>query len=390
MAPDLFGWLEDLAGYVDLGWKKLGMPRAGGGEDYTQSKYKNVAAQVIHRLHPPKMTMRVNEIIKETPSSKTFRCERLDDPMPPFRAGQYVNLFCEIDGVRTSRPLSIASAPGQDRMDLTVREKPGGFVSPYLLSKVKVGQVFETSGPAGGFYHEPLIDGKDLVFIAGGSGITPFMSILRRMDRTGWPLNITLLYGCRTPRDVIFGKELDKLSKNFSYTLVVSEPPGKYKGLTGFMDAAFIKQQVGDVSGKTFYLCGPNVMYDFCLPELAKLGVPRHKIKRELYGPPDNVTGHPGWPKGVSANTEVEVRVVGYEPFVAKAGEPLINSLERNGFVVPALCRSGECSYCRTKLLSGKVYMPPDTGIRESDAHFNYIHACVTYPLENIVIRVEA
>lgn len=390
MAMEFFSLMSDLGGYLGLGVKKAVLPRIGQGVDYTDKKYENLARQVVSRIHPDRMRLRLTEVIRETPTTKTFRFERTDGPPPPYRAGQYVNLFIEINGVKTSRPYSIASPPGSDLLDLTVRDKPGGFVAPYLLSEVKVGDEFETTGPSGSFYHEPLIDGTNLVFLAGGSGITPLMSIIRGAAVCDWPLKITLLYGCRVPNDVIYSNELKGLSKNsdkFKYALVISEPPEGYRGLKGFLDAEVVRKQVGDVEGKTFYVCGPNVMYDFCQPVLEKLGVPRHKIKRELYGPPDDVTKEPGWPEDLKSDTIFNVEVAGGKTIQAPAGEPLINSLERNGLAVPAVCRSGECSACRTKLVSGRVFMPPHTGIRESDKSYGYIHACVSYPVEDCRLK---
>lgn len=293
----------------------------------------------------------------------------------------------------TSRPYSIASPPGNDWLELAVRDKPGGFVAPYLLNEVKVGDVLETTGPSGSFYHEPLIDGNDLVFLAGGSGITPFMSIIRDAIQRQRPFKMHLLYGSRTPDDVIYARELTQLAAdhpNFQYTLVISEPPPGYTGLTGLLDAKLIRDQVGDVAGKTFYICGPNVMYDFCLATLQELGVPRHKIRRELYGPPADVTQEPGWPQALRADHVFNVEIVGRAQCTirARAGEPLMNSLERYGIVVPAVCRSGECSACRTRLLSGQVFMPAHTGLRASDREHGYIHLCVSYPLQDLRIRL--
>jgi len=145
---------------------------------------------------------------------------------------------------------------------------------------------------------------------------------------------------------------------------------------------------VGDVAGKTFYVCGPNLMYDFCLSALEALGVPRHKIKRELYGPPSDVTREPDWPAGMAPDRQFAVEVVGRQTIRAAAGEPLLNALERYGIVVPAVCRAGECSACRTQLLAGRVFMPAHTGVREADRANGYIHACVSYPLEDLRIRV--
>jgi ferredoxin-NADP reductase len=395
-AREIIYWLQDVREHLRVSRRRKALRQPGQGFDYTQDK--DTVRRVVSRLHPRRMRLRVSEIIQETPTTKTFRFQRTDGPLPPFRPGQYVNVFVDVDGVLTSRPYSISSPPqagetegGRDTLELTVRDKPGGFVAPYLFNEVQVGDELETTGPTGNFYHEPLIDGENLVFLAGGSGITPFMSIIRDTLQRDYPLKIHLLYGSRVPADVIYGDELAKLAAshpNFDNLLVISEPPPGYDGLTGFLDAHLIREQVGDMTGKTFYICGPNVMVDFCLGALEELGVPPHKIRRELYGPPADVTQEPGWPEGLLADTIFDVEVVGQKTIRAPAGEPLMNTLERYGFVVPAVCRSGECSACRTGLLAGKVFMPAHTGLRESDRQHGYIHACVSYPLEDLRIRL--
>lgn len=389
MVAEIIGWLQDMGQYGSVLRRRRALRRPGHGVDYTQDR--DTVRRIVSRLHPQRMRLRVTELVEETPTTKTFRLERTDGPLPPWRPGQYVNLFVDVDGVLTSRPYSISSPPGGATLDLTVRSKPGGFVAPYLLHQVQVGAELETTGPAGTFYHEPLIDGEELVFLAGGSGITPFMSILRETVQNRRTLKVHLLYGSRTPDDVIFGDELATMAAsqpNLRYTLVLSEPPPAYEGLTGFLTADLIQQQIGDVAGKTFYVCGPSVMYGFCLRELAELGVATHKIRRELYGPPDDVTQELGWPQGLAAGTIFTVEVADRQTIQAPAGEPLLNSLERYGLVVPAVCRAGECSACRTKLVSGRVFMPAHTGLRESDREHGYIHACVAYPLEDLRIRL--
>jgi glycine betaine catabolism B len=386
---EIIHWLQDLYEYRRVARRRKALRGPGRGVDYTADR--DTVRRVVERLHPRRMRLRVVEVVEETPTTRTLRLERVDGPLPPWRAGQYVNVFVDVDGVLTSRPYSISSVPGRNTLDLTVRDKPGGFVAPYLLNQVQVGDELETTGPAGTFYHEPLIDGDDLVFLAGGSGVTPFMGIIREALENGRALDMHLLYGSRTPDDVIFGTELAELTArypNLHYTLVVSEPPPGYDGVAGFLTADLIRERVGDVTGKTFYVCGPGVMYGFCLAALAELGVPAYRIKRELYGPPADVTHEPGWPEGLAAATLFQVEVVGRETIQAPAGDPLLNSLERYGVVVPAVCRAGECSACRTRLLSGRVFQPAHTGLRQSDREHGYIHACVSYPVEDIRIRL--
>lgn len=397
MGLEIINWLQDVREHLRVSQRRNALRRPGQGFDHTEDR--DTVQRIVSRIHPRRMRLRVIEILRETPTAKTFRLERTDGELPPFRPGQYINVFVDVDGVLTSRPYSIASPPllpaEKERavLELTVRDKPGGFVAPYLLHEVQVGDEIETTGPTGGFYHEPLIDGDDLVFLAGGSGITPFRSIILDNIRRERRLVIHLLYGSRVPDDVIYGDELAELANDHAslcYTLVISEPPPAYEGdsRTGLLDAKLIRDEVGSAEGKTFYICGPNAMYDLVLAELEELGVPPHRIRRESYGPPADVTKAPGWPKGLPAGRVFNVQVAGKRTVRAPAGEPLLNSLERYGLLVPAVCRSGACSACRLRLVSGRVFMPSHTGLRESDRRHGYVHACVSYPLEDLRIRL--
>jgi ferredoxin-NADP reductase len=382
-------WLQDVSKHLRVWQRRKALRQPGKGFDYTQES--GALRDLAAHLHPKQMRLSVVQVIQATPTAKTFHLERIDGPLPPFRAGQYINVFVEVDGIHTSRPYSIASQPGGNTIELTVKDNPGGFVAPYLIDELKEGDEVETSGPAGSFYHEALIDGNDLVFLAGGSGITPFMSIIREIFSHRRQIRVHLLYGSRTHDDVIYGDELQEMANQYSdfdYSLVISEPSPDYEGLTGFLEAATIREQVGDLEGKTFYVCGPPAMYDYCLTALSDLGIPQHKIKFERYGPPADVTQEPGWPKSLSAETIFRVDIVGRESIHALAGEPLMNSLERYGIVVPAICRVGECSACRVRLLSGRVFMPEDAGVRASDREHGYFHSCVAYPLEDLQIRL--
>ena len=368
--------------------------RSGAGTDYLSVDHGARLRRAVEAIHPSRMTLKVREIVQETPTTKTFRMARSDGPPPPWRGGQYVSLFVDIGPVRTNRAYSLSCAPGGETLDLTVRDKPDGFVAPWLLKNVRVGDVLRSSGPLGSFYYEPLADAERLVFLAGGSGITPFMGMLRDFSRRGWPIDVTLLYGSRITRDVIFGKELKALAKQserFTYAPVISEPTKSYRGRTGFLTAELIRDVLGEVGGRSYYVCGPGAMYDFVLPVLGELGVPRHRVKRELYGPPANVSRSPGWPGEVREDATFLAEVVHrgrVDEISVVAGEPLLCSLERGGIVVETACRSGECSACRTKILEGKVYQPPHVGLRESDRAHGYVHACVSYPLTNLRVRL--
>ncbi len=346
--------------------------------------------KAVSAFHPDRVNLRVHEIIRETASTKTIRFLPINGSLPQFRAGQYVNLFCQVDGTLTSRPYSISSPPGKEYWDLTVRRVENGFVSHFLTDRLKIGDELHSTSPAGSFYQEPLTDTNELVFLAGGSGITPFASIIRANAQSHTGYRIHLIYGSRHPDDVIFHDELrgiEKTNQWFKMDLVVSEPPEGYDGLTGFLDLEILQNLVGSFDGKTFYICGPKEMHHLCMEALLSHGVSRKRIKREAYGPPKNVTEESGWP-GISPEAIFKItdRRTG-KTFEARAGEPLMNSMERAGLVIEAVCRSGECSVCRTRLISGKVFIPEQVAKRKVDEIASFIHPCMSFPLSDLVLR---
>ncbi len=357
------------------------------GFDY-QAKRGEVKS-IIDALHPQGLDLTVSEVNQETATAKSIKLVSEDGFLPPFQAGQYINLFVEIGGVRTSRPYSIASAPTQTgHYEITVRKIEDGFVSNYLLDELKPGDKLSSSSPSGNFHYNPHFHGNKLAFIAGGSGITPFMSMVRELAHKNMGRRLHLFYGCRAEDDVIYRDELNRIAaahRNFTWDLVISEPAPSFNGLQGFINAGLIKERLEGLDW-TLYVCGPEAMYNFCLPELAKLSIPARKIRVEVMGAPKNITAYPGWPENLKSGDVFNVAIKGKKTISALASEPLMISLEREGVVIPALCRSGECSLCRTKLLSGKVYQPNGVKLRKSDRAFGYIHPCMAYPITDIEI----
>jgi ferredoxin-NADP reductase len=135
--------------------------------------------ELIDTYHPKRLRLTVTEVIEETPTATTFRLARKQGgDLPPFLAGQYVNVF--VDG--TSRPFAISSTTAtRSYYDLTVRRVPAGRVSNLLIDSLTVGQELTTTGPMGTFHHNPLFHGDDVVFLAGGSGVAPAMSMIREI-----------------------------------------------------------------------------------------------------------------------------------------------------------------------------------------------------------------
>lgn len=376
-----------IAGYSEAFAAKLALEQ--GGSDFQE--VRGEVRSTVVQLHPKRLSLEVAEIIDDTPTTRTLRLVAVDgQTLPPFQAGQYINLFVEIDGVQTARPYAMSSSPVQ-RMhyDLTVKRAKGGFVSNHLLDRVAVGQRLTSSGPMGTFHHNPLFHGDDLVFLAGGSGAAPARSILLNILDRELPQRLHMVYVNSHVDDVIFADELRELAarhEHFTLSEVISRPPAGYVGRSGRLSQAMLQELLGEPGDRMFYICGPTPFNDSCVALLTELGVARRRIRVEANGAPKTPHEQAGWPAGVALEDEVQVTVRGRGSFRSTVGEPLLNALERNGYFVENACRSGECSLCRVKLVAGTVFNPQEAHLRKSDRDFGWIYACVAFPTGDIEV----
>ena len=343
-------------------------------------------------LHPKSLRLTVSEIIDTGKNAKAFRLTSKDGWLPPFEAGQYLNIFIEIDGVRTSRPYSLCSSPRQKAYyEITVARTQGGFVSDYFLDRVKVGDEFEASSPNGVFRWHPVFHSRKMLLLGGGSGITPFLSMLREITEAGLDRDVVLLYGSRNPGAALYHEELTHLAETFPnvrYHLVVSDADAQWDGPRGFLTADLIRELVPDYAERTAYICGPEIMNAFCVTQLESLGLAPRQIRREMFGAAKDITREAGWPENLTGDEVFEVTVNGDRVIMARAGESLLCALERAGIRVNVCCRSGECSLCRLQLVEGRVFLSKGMMLRKADEKYGYIHSCKSYPISNLSIRL--
>lgn len=351
---------------------------------------ENVAA-ASKRIHTKSLSIVVSSISDTGKNAKVVRFVSENGYLPPFEAGQYINIFTEIDGVRTSRPYSISSSPKQRAYyEITVARIKDGFVSDFLLDGVKVGDKFEANGPAGVFRFQPVFHSKKSLFLAGGSGVTPFLSMTREIVDAALDRDVVMLYGCRSSEGALYDEELRAYSEkypNFKYHLVISEKDDSWNGETGFIDRNLIKRLVPDYAERTCYICGPQVMNDFCKTELQELGLPEKQIRREMFGTRRDIQNEPGWPENLTGDEVFNVKI-GERIIAAKSGESLLTALERSGVRMNVCCRSGECSLCRVKLVDGKVFLAKGILQRYADEKYGYIHSCKAYPISDLEIII--
>lgn len=350
------------------------------------------------KLHPDYIKLVIDEIIDhEGAKAKTFIFKTANgEPFPYFRAGQYLSLKLPMGESFVTRSYSLCSSPKdalKGRAAITVRSNPGGFVADKLLAALKVGDEITTSDPQGFFYYEDLRDAKTVIGLAGGSGITPFLSMAYAIRDGVEDFNLTLLFGSRDVENILFKEELDKIAAEcpkFKVVHVLSESDEEgYEH--GFITADMIKKYAPQGEEFSVFLCGPEGMYKFLKPEIEKLGLPERLFRRKMIDVTKTPWEHEGYPmecKDKEYSVHVKQGAFEYD-IKASANEPVLVAFERAGIKAPSRCRSGECGWCRSRLLEGTVFIPEENELRRwADKEYGYIHPCSSFPTSDLVIEV--
>ena len=385
------GFFKDVGGASRVAeWRKQAIERASA-----EVIRRDPINEVARELHPEgPLHFVVTSVRDVSPTARTFRLEPEEGRLPVVPAGQYVSLQFVIGETSTCRPSSISSAPFEARLDkpfieITVRRKGDTFVPDYLFRDVTTGTKLLGNMPFGHFFYEPLRDAKKIVALAGGSGITPFYSMAREIQLGKLDCELTILYGSAKQDDIILKDALDSLDcPRVQVVHVLSDEPD-WPGEKGFLSRELIqKYSDGDVS---YFICGPQAMYTFLEGELAALGIPRRRIRREVFGAPRDVSACPGYPASCKDQTySITVRRGIQEDVIpASANESVVVALERARIPVMTDCRSGECGFCRSQLLQGDIFVCPDgDGRRLMDKELGFFHPCASYPVSDLVIRI--
>ncbi len=357
--------------------------------------YRDPIREVALEVHPEPMQVHCTQVKDASTTAKTFRFEAADGKLPPFQAGQYVSFELKIGNTVTTRPFSISSAPFEARQkdhpffEVTVRRgREDGFVSNYFYDSVHKGDAFTVSLPFGQFFYEPLRDGRHILALAGGSGITSFVSMAKEIRHGTLDADLTILAGNVSSSDIILKDELDQLAGGRVKVVHVISGEEDWQGEKGFLTSDLIRKYMREDS--SFFVCGPQVMYQFVRGELEKLNIAPKRIRMEVFGAPRDITKADGYPLKEAQTFRLHVmRGIHEDVIEASSAESLAVAMERAGIKNKTRCRSGACGYCRCKLVSGEVFVPSDgDGRRWADKKFGYVHACSAYLLSDCTIKI--
>jgi glycine betaine catabolism B len=320
--------------------------------------------------------------IDETHDSKTFVFEDTQSRSFDFKPGQYISFKFAIEGKLYPRAYSICSTPTRPHnVQITVKRVPGGLVSNWLNDHMRPGMSVEIADIAGRFNYFDIPSRKPL-FLSGGSGVTPVMSMLQYITDVVDQTDVEFVHFARTPRDIIFRDQLEFIDRRFpniNVHLVVGEAgeEGCFHGKTGKISAALMQSLVPDLSHREIFMCGPEGFMKAARAMAAE--VPIGALHEESFGErisieePDRFGG------------EVYFSTSGKHGTCAP-GETILEAALNAGIWIESSCHQGVCGSCKVKLTQGEVDMQDLGGLPGCDRSEGYVLACCSRPMGSVSI----
>jgi ferredoxin-NADP reductase len=337
----------------------------------------------------------------ETHDVRSFVLRPLEARSFRYRPGQFITLRLDIDGERVFRCYTLCSSPTRpDTLTITVKRVPGGRVSNWLHEHVRPGTRLSATGPAGSFCFPPgpvKAPARGQLYLSGGSGITPLMSMSRAWADLGLDADVQFIHAARTPQDIAFADELKLLARSlprWRATMVCEDrgtTPG-YSGLLGRLTLPLLRAQVPDLLEREVWCCGPAPFMAAVRSMLAEAGFDMTRYHEESFSfespatQPDagSAVAHDTAPAGTEAQRFAITLKSRGERFECGADETLLKAAQRAGIRWPFSCSSGVCGTCRTRKLSGEVQMNQGGGLRPREVTQGWMLPCCSKPLSDL------
>jgi ring-1,2-phenylacetyl-CoA epoxidase subunit PaaE len=340
--------------------------------------------------------LRIAEIVPETAEANSIRFE-----IPPelrdrfaFRAGQHLTLRATLNGEEVRRNYSLCTAPDSNDWLVTVKRIGGGLFSNWVGDSLKAGDTVEVMPPHGSFTTEfDAANSRHLVGIAGGSGITPVMSLVRTLLKAEPNSRFTLLYGNRDSSSVIFLEALAALKDKYLGRLEIyhflDQEEQDIELFNGMLNRERLEEAItalvpnaGDVDG--WFICGPGPMMDAAEGALLDRNVAKDRIHIERFTAdraPGEVTREMAELQTKAVGVSVSVTLDGRTRKVAFTAGNILDSARASGLPAPFACKAGVCATCRARVTSGKVEMAARYGLTDEEVAAGYVLTCQSVPV---------
>ena len=317
-----------------------------------------------------------------------------------FMPGQYLTFRREFDGVELRRSYSICAAPSEKALKVGIKQVDGGAFSTWANEKLAVGDTLEAMPPMGRFIIETDTDAaKNYLGFAGGSGITPVLSILKTVLEEEPRSSFTLVYANKAVNTIMFREELEDLKNLYIGRLTVihiletdSQEIDLFTGLVDEEKCKLLFRHWIDIESiDTAFICGPAPMMEGIRKALSAHGLEDDKIRFELFK-----SDQPGRARkkavskrasAVGGATRAEVILDGAtRVFEMPKDSTILEAATQNDIDAPFACKAGVCSTCRAKLIEGEVDMIANHALEDYEVEQGYILTCQCFPLTEKII----
>ena len=377
----IFGFI-DMLRTKNMSKKRAKMLKKGSLAELPKS---DPTQDLAKQLHHPMKPFKIIEIIPFSEDIKTFKFAPVDGKkLAFFKPGQYIAIQIKDKDLHVTRPFTLASSPKEavekGYYEVTIKKLDKGLFTTWLFKNAKVGTVLNVSSPEGDFAYNPIRDKKHIVALAGGTGITPFVSMAKAIvSGTLRDVKMTLFHGFTSMSEGVWVKQLHQLSKNcenFEYVPVCEKKDPSIKE-SGFISKALVDKYVKDKY--TIFGCGSNAFYNFIFKEFKHLSKKDFRLEKNIIG----------WREVSNLKKfklKVHVRDEVYD-ITCLNSQTVLSALEENHIDAANRCRVGHCGFCHAKCISGKYTMVLKS-YRAADPEFNYFHPCCSYPETDLEIIV--
>ena len=331
------------------------------------------------------------QVRPETHDVKTFVLEARQPRLFRYRPGQFLTFEFEVDGARINRCYTISATPTRPNLiAITVKRVPGGPVSNWLHDRLEPGMALHATGPMGEFTSLAHPAAKYL-FLSGGSGITPLMSMARAYHDLALPRDIVFVHFARTPADIIFRAELELMARNLpSFRFVpVCERDGageRWGGFAGRVSAPLLPLLAPDFRERETMVCGPAPFMAAVRGILAGAGYDMARHHEESFDFATLADAAEEAPAAAARTFQIAFQKSGRT--VACGADGFVLAAARAaGLRLPASCTKGLCGTCKSRLVSGRVEMRHQGGIRQREIDQGLVLLCCSKPLTDLVVE---
>jgi ferredoxin-NADP reductase len=338
-------------------------------------------------------------VIDETHDVKSFEFHVGDGTPVRFEPGQFMTVSANVQGQTVQRCYTISSPPTRPYLlSITVKRVPGGTMSNWLHENMKPGGQLRAYGPSGSFTPTAAPSAKKSLYLSAGSGVTPLMSMTRASIDLGLDRDIVFVHSARTPADIVFRKELERLvalSPGFR-TFFLCEGIGNesdWSSPTGRLSLRLLSEWVPDYAEREVFTCGPAGYMNAVRTLLREGGHDPARYHQESFDfSAGGATDEPAQTTAPDSDASQETFTVklsrSSKTFTMSASETVLAAAKKAGVPIPSSCSQGMCGTCKTKLLEGEVDMKHNGGIREREIQKGFRLLCCSRPTSDLVLEL--